>query len=124
MCLSIASVVGLAIAPALAGCPYARDLGLKANEKETPYAHLPRGTVPTKSSVASLSSATPSASADKKGLFLMNHIAPGTSKLYIANANGTNELSLLSDSVYEYHADFSPDGEWITFTSERNGDRN
>lgn len=54
----------------------------------------------------------------------MNNIAPGISKLYIANADGTNDLPLLSDSIYEYHADFSPDGEWITFTSERNGDRN
>jgi Tol biopolymer transport system component len=60
----------------------------------------------------------------KKGVFMMNRIAPGGSKLYIANADGTNERSLLSDPVFEYHASFSPDGQWITFTSERNGDGN
>jgi Tol biopolymer transport system component len=51
-------------------------------------------------------------------------LPPGTSELYIANAGGTNERPLLSDPVYEYHATFSPDGEWITFTGERNGDGN
>ncbi|KAF4304694.1 Six-bladed beta-propeller TolB-like protein [Botryosphaeria dothidea] len=47
------------------------------------------------------------------------------SKLYIANADGTNERLLLgNNTAYEYHASFSPDGEWIAFTSERNGDGN
>jgi Tol biopolymer transport system component len=60
----------------------------------------------------------------KKGVFYMNRIAPGTSELYIANVDGSNERPLLSDPVYEYHASFSPDGKWITFTGERNGDGN
>lgn len=54
----------------------------------------------------------------------MNRIAPGTSQLYIANTDGSGERPLLSDPVYEYHAEFSPDGQWISFTSERNGDGN
>lgn len=54
----------------------------------------------------------------------MNRIAPGSSELYIANVDGTNERPLLSDPVYEYHASFSPDGEWVLFTRERNGDGN
>ncbi|KAF2119370.1 hypothetical protein BDV96DRAFT_514901 [Lophiotrema nucula] len=55
----------------------------------------------------------------------MNRIAPGTSELYIANSDGTNERKLLGNqSDFEYHAQFSADGEWITFTTERNGDGN
>lgn len=45
----------------------------------------------------------------------------------MANADGTNERALLptNQSVFEYHAHFSPDGQYITFTSEQedgNGD--
>lgn len=55
----------------------------------------------------------------------MNRIAPGTSELYIANADGSDERKLLgNESTYDYHALFSPDGKWITFTTERNGDGN
>jgi Tol biopolymer transport system component len=60
----------------------------------------------------------------KKGIFLMNRIGPSTSELYVADADGSNERKLLPDSQFEYHASFSPDGRWITFTSERNGDGN
>ncbi|GKT44025.1 topoisomerase 1-associated factor 1 [Colletotrichum spaethianum] len=62
----------------------------------------------------------------KKGVLLMNRIGPSTSELYIANADGTNERKLLGNSTsrYEYHASFSPDGQWVTFTTERNGDGN
>jgi hypothetical protein len=35
----------------------------------------------------------------------------------LANADGTNERPLLKDPGYEYHAVFSPDSEWISFTS-------
>ncbi|KAJ4335557.1 hypothetical protein N0V95_008871 [Ascochyta clinopodiicola] len=55
----------------------------------------------------------------------MNRIAPGTSELYIANADGSDERKLLGNqSAFDYHASFSPDGEWIVFTTERNGDGN
>lgn len=61
----------------------------------------------------------------KKGVFYMNRIAPSTSALYIADADGSNERSLLgNDTAFEYHGSFSPDGEWVTFTTERNGDGN
>jgi hypothetical protein len=33
---------------------------------------------------------------DKKGIFYMNRIAPGTSELYVANVDGTDERPLLS----------------------------
>ncbi|KAL4807024.1 dipeptidyl peptidase IV/CD26, N-terminal domain-containing protein [Aspergillus unguis] len=101
--------------PALAGCPYGFDK--RANvDSIAEAAHMRR----------SVSSSVATAAVDhgKKGVFLMNRIAPGSSQLYIANADGSNERSLLSDPVFEYHASFSPDGQWISFTSERNGDGN
>ncbi|KAM3085248.1 hypothetical protein ACMFMG_003678 [Clarireedia jacksonii] len=54
----------------------------------------------------------------------MNRIAPASSVLYVANTDGSNERQLLSSNstAYDYHASFSPDGQWITFTSERAGD--
>lgn len=57
-----------------------------------------------------------------KGIMLMNRIAPSVSELYIANADGSNERKLLADSKFDYNAAFSADGEWLVFTSERNGD--
>jgi len=63
-----------------------------------------------------------SAVPDKKGVMLMNRIGPSASTLYIANSDGTDERPLLSGATMDYHASFSPDGAWITFTTERNGD--
>jgi Tol biopolymer transport system component len=60
----------------------------------------------------------------KKGVMLMNRIGPSTSELYIADVDGGNERKLLPTSRFEYHAGFSPDGQWISFTSERGGDGN
>lgn len=61
----------------------------------------------------------------KKGVLLMNRIAPSISDLYVANADGTGERKLLGNSsAFEYHATWSPDGQWISFTTERNGDGN
>ena len=48
----------------------------------------------------------------------MNRIAPSISELYVANADGSNERLLLgNDTGFEYHAQWSPDGQWIIFTS-------
>ena len=61
----------------------------------------------------------------KQGVMLMNRINPSSMQLYIANADGSNERLLLGNkSVFEYHASFSPDGQYVAFTSERNGDGN
>lgn len=55
----------------------------------------------------------------------MNRIAPSQSVLYVANQDGSNPTKLLgNESAYEYHAQWSQDGQWITFTSERAGDGN
>jgi len=61
----------------------------------------------------------PVASAEK-GVMLMNRIGPSSMELYIANADGSDERPLLRDAVgLNYDASFSPDGQWIVFTSER-----
>ncbi|KAJ5543269.1 WD40-like Beta Propeller [Penicillium sp. DV-2018c] len=120
---SIICLLGLTIVPAFAACPYARDAVVLGGSGSNPHAHLPRDTIPDRGT-ATGPSATASAAAGKKGVMLMNRISPAKSELYIANADGTNERPLLKNPVYEYHADFSPDSQWISFTSERNGDGN
>jgi Tol biopolymer transport system component len=57
----------------------------------------------------------------KNGVMLMNRIGPSSAELYIANADGTGERKFLQNSMLEYNACFSPDGESVLFTSERNG---
>ncbi|EME80399.1 uncharacterized protein MYCFIDRAFT_189945 [Pseudocercospora fijiensis CIRAD86] len=55
----------------------------------------------------------------------MNRIGPSASTLWIADIDGSNKRRLLgNESHFEYHASFSPDGKWVTFTTERNGDGN
>ena len=46
---------------------------------------------------------------------------PVHSQLFIANADGTGERPLLPLSGMDYSPSFSPDGQGVVFTSERNG---
>lgn len=72
----------------------------------------------------------PARAEGKKGVLYHNRIGPSTCTLYVANADGTNERPLLPDTgnstarPKDYFATFSYDGQWITFTTERNGDGN
>ena len=52
---------------------------------------------------------------------LMNRIGPSSSELYVAQADGSDERKLFTTSGLDYHASYSPDGQWIVFTSERDG---
>ncbi|KAJ4418119.1 hypothetical protein N0V82_005783 [Gnomoniopsis sp. IMI 355080] len=62
---------------------------------------------------------------DAVGVLYMNRIAPSVSELYISNADGSGERLLLGNqSSFDQHPLFSPDGEWITFSTDRNGDGN
>jgi Tol biopolymer transport system component len=62
------------------------------------------------------------AAGNKKGVMLMNRIAPSISELYIAGLDGMNERKLLAESSYDYNATRSANGQWLVFTSERRGD--
>lgn len=53
---------------------------------------------------------------------LLNRIGPSASELYVANADGSEEKKLLTTSGgFDNNTNFSYDGSWIVFTSERNG---
>lgn len=57
-----------------------------------------------------------------KDVMLMNRIGPTQSELYVANADGSGERKLFSTTgTFDYDANYSYDGKWIVFTSERNG---
>ncbi|KAF9894170.1 hypothetical protein FE257_009143 [Aspergillus nanangensis] len=60
----------------------------------------------------------------KDGIFYMNRIAPGGSRLYVANADGSNAKPLMSNTTasFDLHPTWSLDGKWIVFTSERRAD--
>ena len=57
----------------------------------------------------------------KKQILLMNRIGPSNAELFVANTDGTSEHPLLSKSGFDYHASYSANGQWISFTSERTG---
>lgn len=52
---------------------------------------------------------------------LLNRIGPSASQIFIANADGSNERTLIDSASLDYNASFSADGQWIVFTSERDG---
>ena len=56
-----------------------------------------------------------------RGVMLMNRIGPSTIDLFVANADGSGERKLFSNSDFDYNGSFSADGRWIVFTSERAG---
>jgi Tol biopolymer transport system component len=57
----------------------------------------------------------------RNGVLLLNRIGPSASQVFIANADGSNERKLIDSGTLDYNASFSPDGQWIVFTSERDG---
>jgi Tol biopolymer transport system component len=61
------------------------------------------------------------APASAKDVLLFNRIGPTKSELYVANADGSGERKLIGTTGFDYSARFSADGQWIVFTSERNG---
>jgi Tol biopolymer transport system component len=55
------------------------------------------------------------------GALLLNRIGPSASKLFIANADGSGERLFMDSGTLDYNASFSADGQWVVFTSERDG---
>src|ERR1700694_659575 len=51
---------------------------------------------------------------------LMTRLGPRRASLFVANADGSGER-VLTEGALDYNPAWSPDGQWIVFTSERNG---
>jgi len=49
------------------------------------------------------------------------NFGPINTDIFIADADGSNARPFLPDPALDYNASFSRDGNWIVFTSERNG---
>ena len=47
--------------------------------------------------------------------------APYNTDIFVAARDGSNPRPLVPNSALDYNATFSPDGQWIVFTSHRAG---
>ncbi|MGC3963993.1 MAG: hypothetical protein QM803_11885 [Rhodocyclaceae bacterium] len=56
-----------------------------------------------------------------EGALLLNRIGPSASQIFIANADGSNERKVIDSGTLDCNASFSADGQWVAFTSERDG---
>ena len=52
---------------------------------------------------------------------IFNRIGPYEASLFVSNADGSGEHPLLRSTSLDYNPAWSRDGQWIVFTSERNG---
>jgi Tol biopolymer transport system component len=55
---------------------------------------------------------------------LVNEIGPSGGQLYIARADGSDEHLLTTGGTFDFDAEFSADGKWVVFSSQRGGPSN
>jgi dipeptidyl aminopeptidase/acylaminoacyl peptidase len=63
----------------------------------------------------------PPRSEKPKDKIYFSRLGPSRSELFIANLDGTQGRQLLQSASVDYNASFSKDGQWVIFTSEREG---
>ena len=56
-----------------------------------------------------------------KDRIYVDEYRPLRSELMIADANGKNPRKFIPGMELDYNPSFSPDGQWVVFTSERKG---
>ncbi|CAN8101586.1 unnamed protein product [Discula destructiva] len=102
-------LVGLLGGQALGACPYAEQLAARSESNDV------------RDTADSHRAGLGKRAEGKKGVFYMNRIGPSKITLYVANADGSNERTLLpsNSSVFEYQGHFTPDGKQIIYTSEQ-----
>jgi TolB protein len=61
------------------------------------------------------------AHASDKPRLLIQRIGPSIATIHMAHADGSGEKQVLGTAALDYNASPSPDGQWIVFTSERDG---
>ena len=65
--------------------------------------------------------ATPAVTQPQPKTIVFSRLGPSQTRVFVSNADGTAERPILNSDSLDYNPVWSPDGQSIVFTSERNG---